>query len=355
MLKRLIISAVALVAALAVTPLRAEILEQVLVKVNGDILTKTEFEQLQVEMLRTRPELANAGPNSPQLQRAVSEATPDLILASVDDLLLIQRGRELGYSLGEEQFKSVLENIKRENRIETEEQFQQALKESGLTLAQLRTQIERRMFIDRVRQVEVMDRISVTEEEARAYYDAHRTEFVTPSEITLREIFIEVPQDDRGVNVAADDAARERAEEVRKRLLAGEPFARLAADFSAAASKANGGLIGPIKSDELAPALQEMINKLKLGDVTEVLRVPRGYQVLKLESRTDTRVRSFEDARSAISQAVAQQKSRGELLKYLERLREQATITWRNDELKKAYDVALERRRTQPAPAAATN
>jgi parvulin-like peptidyl-prolyl isomerase len=194
-----------------------------------------------------------------------------------------------------------------------------------------------------------MEKISVTEEESHAYYDAHRNEFTTPAEITLREIFIEVPQDSRGVNVAADDAAREKAEDVHRRALAGEPFAQLAADTSSAPSKANGGLVGPLKEEDLAPALQKQLAAMKVGDLSDVMRVARGYQVLKLESRSETKIRSFEDARDDISRRVADQKLRGELVKYLDRLRDQATIVWKNDELKKAYELALEQRAKAPA------
>jgi len=351
MLKRMIVVTAVL---LAIAPIRAEILEQVLVKVNGDIVTKTEFEQRQVQELRNKPALANVSPTSPELQKAIAEITPDLILDAVDKLLIVQRGRELGYAMGDEQFKSVLENIKKENRIETDEQFQQALRESGMSLADLRQEIERSMIVQRVQQADVMEKISVTEEESRTYYDAHRSEFTTPAEITLREIFIEVPQDDRGVNVAADEAARAKAEDVRHRLLAGEPFARMAAEVSAAPSKSNGGLVGPLKEQDLAQALQKQIAAMKVGDVGDVTRVPRGYQILKLESRSETKIRSFDDARDDISRRVADQKLRGEMLKYLDRLRAQATIVWKNDELKKAYEQALQKRgELQAAPPAA--
>ena len=125
-------------------------------------------------------------------------------------------------------------------------------------MADLRRNLERQMLVSQVQRVEIMDKISINDEEARAYYDQHRTEFTSPTEITLREILLEVPTSDRGVNVAQDDAVRASAEELRKRLLAGEPFPRLAGEHSAAASKANGGLIGPIHSDELAPQLRDL-------------------------------------------------------------------------------------------------
>jgi len=332
---------VVLLALLAAAPIGAEIIEQVLVNVNGDILTKTEFEQRQIAVLRTRPELGNVTPDSPELRKAISEVTPQLILDAVDELLLIQRGREMGLALGDEQFNSILDNIKKSNNLEDDAQFQAALKQEGMTMADLRRQLERQMLASEAQRRDVVDKISVTEAEAQAYYEAHTTEFTTPSELTLREIFIDVPVTDRGVNVAEDDAAKAEAEAIRKRLLAGEPFPQLAAEASDAPSKANGGLIGPIKRDELAEALQKMLDPMKVGDLTAVLRTPRGYQILKLESRTETKIRTFDEARSDISNKVGETKITGERMKYLERLRAQATITWRNDELKRAYEVAL--------------
>ena len=91
----------------------------------------------------------------------------------------------------------------------------------------------------------------------------------------------------------------------------------------------------------MPPRLQTLVDEMKVGDITEVIRTDRGYQILKLESRTDTQIRTFEEARDDISNKVGEEKLRGERLKYLEQLRGQATITWRNDELKKAYEQAL--------------
>src|SRR5262245_6013869 len=225
-----------------------------------------------------------------------------------------------------------------------------------MTLADLRRQLEKNMLETRVQQNEVMAKISVTEDEAHAYYDAHKAQFTTPSEMVLREILIAVPASDRGINVAQDDAAKAKAEDIRHRLMAGEPFARLAGEVSDAPSKANGGLIGPIKSDELAPALQAMLGKIKVGEVSDVIRTQRGYQLLALESRTEVKVKTFDEARQDISDRIAEEKRRAETQKYIERLRTSATITWHNDELKKAYEQALAERKKaldaeQAAPA----
>lgn len=338
-----------MLALLLAAPLGAEIFEQVLVKVNGEIITKSEFEQRQIAELRNRPELGNVTPNSPQLRAAINEITPDLILTAVDELLLIQRGKELGYTMGDEQFKSIVDNLKKQNNLEDDEKFQAALKQENMTMADLRRSFERNMLMTQVQRAEVNDKISVNEEEARAYYNENPRQFTTPSELTLRELLIEVPTSDRGVNVAQDEEAKAKADEIRKRLTAGEPFARLAADFSASSSKANGGLIGPINHDELDPRLQKVLDSLPVGAVTEPLRTQRGWQLLKVETKTETRVKTFEQARAEISSRVGERKRQKELLKYLDQLREQATVAWRNDDLKKAYEQALEKRRKQNA------
>lgn len=355
MLRARIAGIAGLAAALVVVaPLSAEIFEQVLVKVNGEIITKSDFEQRQVAELRNRPELNNVSPASPELRKAIQEVTPDLILTAVDELLLIQRGRELGYAMGNEQFNQIVGNIKKQNNLDDEQKFTAALKQEGLTMIDLRRNLERSMLVSQVQRAEVSDKISVNDEEAKAYYAEHSKDFTTPSELMLRELLVEVPTTNRGVNVAQDEEVKAKVEDLRKRLTAGEPFARLAADFSTAASKANGGLIGPLKHDELDPRLQKMLDSMSVGDVTEPLRTARGYQLLKVESRTDTKVKTFTEAHADISNKVAEQKRQVELLKYLDSLREQATVTWRNDELKKAYEVALEKRhKDRPAAAAA--
>src|SRR5687768_11037700 len=92
--------AVALLLALAAgLSAQSDNLEQILVKVNGDIITKGDLEQRQIAALRQAS--PNFRPNSDdELRKALAEATPDVIVNAVDELLLVQRGRELGYSLG---------------------------------------------------------------------------------------------------------------------------------------------------------------------------------------------------------------------------------------------------------------
>src|SRR5713101_2275895 len=161
-----------------VATVRGEIIEQILVKVNGEIFTKSDLEQRQVAVLRQKGQASDlkSDPNNVQLRKALDDVTPQIMVDAVDEMLIIQRGKELGYKLSDEQFKTVLENIRKDNKLDNEEQFQMALKQENLTLADLRRNIERQMITERVRQNEVFGKVAVNEEEARKYYDAHLRE-----------------------------------------------------------------------------------------------------------------------------------------------------------------------------------
>src|SRR5439155_23470775 len=120
---------------------------------------------------------------------------------AVSEMLMVQRGKELGYKLTDEQFKSIVDNIRKENKLDSDEKFKAALKQENMTEADLRRQIERNVLVSRVQQVEVFGKIGITEDEARVYYDTHLQEFTTPATVTLREILISVPNDGNTVNV----------------------------------------------------------------------------------------------------------------------------------------------------------
>jgi len=166
----------------------------------------------------------------------------------------------------------------------------------------------------------------------------------------MREILVTVPADARGINVAADEAAKARAEEIRTRVTAGKDnFEQLASQVSESPSKANGGLIGPLSMQDISPDLRKVVEAMKPGDVTELIRTSRGYQILKLESKTDAQTLSFEQAREQISERVFTDKRKVEYLKYLEKLRAQAIIEWKNPDVRRAFEEGLKQ---QAAPSA---
>jgi peptidyl-prolyl cis-trans isomerase SurA len=317
----------------------ADILEQILVKVNGEIFTKTDLEARQVAALRQKN--IQGDPTDELLKKELNQVTPQIMVDAVAEMLLMQRAKELGYRLSDEQFKLAIDNIKKEYKLDTEEKFQAALKQENMSISDLRRQFERQMLVQRVEQVEIFGKIAISEDEARKYYQEHIGEFTTPASVTMREVLVAVPNEGKGLSVAQDDAVRTKAEQLRARALAGDNFMKLAEESSDAPSRANAGLIGPLNMSDLSADLRKLIEPAKAGEITPLVRTARGYQFFKVETITSAETMPFEQAREQLNDRVFTGKRKDEFDKYLAKLKAQAIIEWKNADVKKAYEEGL--------------
>ena len=311
----------------------ARIIERILVKVNGEIITQSDLEDRQIGAIRARGVQPST---NAELFQLLAEVTPGVIANLVEELLLIQRGKELGYQLSDDQFRDFLDNLKAENGIETDEEFLDLLeRQEGMSLDDFRRLTERQMLASQVQSIEILNRVAITDVEAREYYEEHIDEFTEPASVTLREIIIAVPATG---GLMADQRARTRAAAVMERLAAGEDFEAVATEVSDASSARYGGLIGPFQLSEIAEAIQELIATMEVGGVSDLRRTPQGYQILLLEDLTDDAARPFEEVRNQISENVFNDRRLEEYAKYLDELREEAIIEWKSTELHEAYD-----------------
>jgi len=312
------------------------VVERVLVRVNGEIFTQSQLTRRQIEALRDLKQTANSN-----LEAEIVRLTPRLLVEAVDELLLVQQGRELGLVFSEAQFQSALENIKKQNKLD-DAGLKVALEQEGLTLEELRQNFENSYLMQGVQQREIGPSMTITLEEQRQYYKRNGDQFMTPLTVTLRELFVTVPtqtQNNQEVfSVAVDDAAKVKLEELRKRALAGEDFAELVKANSESATRASGGLVGPVNVEDLSPALTELVATLDLGGISEPVRTPRGYQIFRLEARSRPELRPFDEVRREIENAIRSERIGPETEKMLARLRTQAVIEWKDNALREMYE-----------------
>ena len=323
----------------------AVVFERILVKINGGLITQTDLEQAQINALRTRPLPPQT---DAELQRALQEITPDVLVNAVDQKLLVQRGRDMGYSLDDETFEELLEGIKVDNNMTDEELVVALRQEQDMSLAELRVVMEEQMIVGQLQQDQVLGRVSMTDVEAREYYDSNLEQYTQPATVMLREILVTVPADGGAFNVAQDNLARSRAESALARVRGGEPFEAVVAELSDGVSRANGGLIGPIALGDLAAEVRARIEAIEVGEVGDAARTPVGYQILKLESSTAAAPTPFEEVRDQIVNSVFNERRLEAFDRYLTTLRNDAIIEWNDDGLKALYEERLTRPRTPP-------
>ncbi len=316
------------------------VIEQVLVKVNGEILTQSDLENRQVNEIQIR---GYRPTTNAELLRILNEVTPEVIASQIDDLLMVQTARGLGFNFTDEVFDEFLTNARgvfrvpgQEKDFETNEEVLLAFEESeGISRIELRRQIEHQMLARQAMQIQILNKVNITDTEARAYYNENQDDYTTPATAALREILVGVPD---GASPSSEEEAKTVAQTTVARLRSGEDFAVLAAEVSDSPSKANGGRIGPLMVTEYAEPIQELISGLEVGDVAEPIRTGQGYQIVMLDMRVDAYVRPFEEVHADISSSVFGDRRNKAYNDLLKRLRSEAVMEWHSDELKAAYE-----------------
>lgn len=333
---------------LTVPPAHADVIERILLKVNGDPFMQTELEQRQLLMLRRQSgrecSLADLRTNPETRQRAAAVA-PGILSDVIDELLMLQRAGDLGYDVADADVDRVIESIKTENNIASKQQFDELLRREGVDLPMLRASLARQILIQQVRQSDVFRNIRIAEEEARAFHAARAEEFAVPAAVTFREIVVGVPpartEREARTTQAQRDAALIRFVAARDRVRNGADFASVARDFSEAPSAAAGGLVGPVGPSELPETARRVLSELGAGDVSEAVSIDGAYALLKLETWTDGETQPFEKIRDAVIARLTEERQHAELQTYLRRLRASAIIEWKSADLKSAYERHL--------------
>ncbi len=287
-------------------PARGEIIERVVAMVNGEIITLSEFQARQIaeaQAARVPPE---------RVQGFLRDNNARILQEAIDDLLLVQRAQDTGLRLPP--VDQYIEEIKKENKITSEEQFQAQLAQEGMTLDELKRNMGRNILRRQVLGRDLEPKVMVTDSEVKAEYDARKEEFSQPATVQLREILV---KGDDALARAGDLAAKARA---------GEDFATLARSHSAAPSKASGGELGKLARGDMNPDLEKVAFSLPAGAVSDPIPSGDGYRVLRVEARTEASVTPFDEVKDSIRRTLGEQRMNKEMVGYIANLREKAII-----------------------------
>jgi len=290
----------------------AEVIERVVAKVNGQIITLSDFQQRQI----TAAQAAHVEPAN--VAQFLRQNNAKILQDAVDEILILQKAEDQGLHMPPQAIDEVIASIKKDNNLTTEEQFQDALAREGLTLGELRSNIEHSYTRRMVLQRDIEPRIAVSEDELRAEYEKRKAEFTKPATVSLQEIL--VSEEEGGQALATAVVARARA---------GEDFQSLARNYSTAASKANGGDIGEIAEPDMDKALQKLASGLAVGTVSDPAAVSNGFRILKVTARTALSVTPFDAAKDKLRDEIMMSRFQKEYDTYMADLRKTAQIELR--------------------------
>jgi peptidyl-prolyl cis-trans isomerase SurA len=293
---------------------RGEVIEEIVAKVNDDIITRSDLQDSEQELLSDLYRQYTGK----ELDDRVKTAKAGLLINLIDRKILLHRAQRL-FDM-DKMGDNLLSNFREDRKIKSDDELKKMLDQDHMTIAELKKKLVEWTAPEQVLGYEVKDRVSVGDKEVEAFYTEHPEESEVPAVATLREIVLLAEGDKK-------QARRAEAERLRERVAApGADFEALAREFSEAGTKASGGLIADVKKGELAAQLEQVAFTLAPGQVSQVLDTPYGFHIIKVESRAEPQKRSLEDLRANLKEKLYKAKFEQAYNDFMKKARKEAEI-----------------------------
>jgi len=318
MLRRLVV----LVAAALPVAMAADVrvVEEIAAKVNGDIVTRGELEQNRKEI---EMQLRSEGMNGARLADAVKEYSSNALRDQIDQLLLVQKGKDLNINVDGE-INRRLADMQVATKLVDPDKFHDAIREQyGMPFEDFRDKMKRQLLAQRVIGQEVSYRITIPEAELQKYYEEHKTEFVRKEQVFLSQIVIST----EGKTPEQVAAAEKKAKDLSARAKKGEKFSDLARDNSDdTETNKNGGQLPPYQRGLMEPSIEAIVFKEAKGFVTDPIKIRNGFVVLRIDERYEAGQASFEEVKQDVQEKMAGPIMEPKVREFLTRLRQEAFL-----------------------------
>jgi parvulin-like peptidyl-prolyl isomerase len=305
-----------------------KIMEEIVCKVNGEIITRTELERDRGHVF---DDFRKQGLSGGRLEEAVNVRVKDLLRDRIDNLLLVSKGKELNLNVDSDVNKQVADIQRRavaqDKTLADPEKFQQFVREqTGQSYEDYKGDMKNSILTQRVVRDEVSGKIKFKREELQAYYDAHQKDYQRDERIFLRELLVAANPDNTSI-------AEKKAKDLVARARKGEKFPELVQANSDAATAQIGGFLDPAVKGQLRPDLEAMVWNQPKGYVTDPISLPGGFLILKVDDHQKAGLASLDEVENDVTERLFEPKMQPMLREYLTKLRQDAYL-----EIKSGYE-----------------
>jgi len=296
------------------------IVEEIVAKVNNDIITRGELQQTRQ---RIEMELRQDGLSGLKLQQEVKAKSADELRDQIDQLLLVQKAKDLNISVDAELTRRIAE-LQVQSKISDPDKFHEYVHEqTGRPFEDWKGDLKNSMLTQKVIGQEISSRINIPEADKRKYYEAHKSDYVRQEQVFLQQILISTEGKTPDQVAAAERKAKSLVVRARK----GEKFAELAATNSDDLETArSGGQLPPYKRGQLLKQIEDIVFKEKRGYITDPIKVANGFLILRIADRYEAGQATYEEVENEISERMAIPQLQPKVRTYLTKLREEAFL-----------------------------
>jgi len=313
-LRALLLCAAASAAVLSAT----ELVEGIVARVNDKLITQSEFDK---RLAATRQ-----GRNDPNTRIVVLE---DMI----KEKLLEERAKEMSVSASDEEIDAAVARVKAQYNLSTDQEFENALAQTGLTKDELKRQMRENITLQKVIGREVASRIDQSDDALRLEYERQKEKlYALPENARVSEIVLKFSPSDP----ADRQQAAERAEELRQRLTKGAPFADLAKEFSQGTTKDRGGDLGVVQKGELVESLDNGIFVNPPAEYPAPVVTSDSIHLFRVTERKAAGYRPFAEVKEDLKKRISDDLYEKRFTEYMEHLRREAYVKIYDPDLAKA-------------------
>lgn len=318
------------------------VVEEIVAKVNGEIITRSELGRSRRQI---EAELKQRGLKGSALEQAIKERETDILRDRIDQLLLVSRAKELSINVDSELSK-YLADIQLQNKIADQDKFQAWIREqSGESFEDFKADTRNSILTQRVIRQEVSDKLRIPKPEIQKYYEEHKKEFLREEKVYLRELLVSTENKD----AAGVAAAEKKAKDLVARLRKGEKFPELARDNSDSATAAQGGDLGGWKKGDLDSQIEKLIWDQPKNFVTDPIKRPNGFLILKVEEHQKAGQATIEEAEPEIMEILYRPLFQPKIREYLTHLRQDSFLEIREGYVDSAPAPGKDTRWSDPA------
>jgi len=303
-------------AAVAVDLHAGSVVEEIVARVNNQIITRSEYERSKQQ---SRQEAEQQDPVNGDKAFAAHEK--DVLRGLIDQQLLLERGKDLEINPDTEVVKR-LDEMRKQMNLGSMEELEEEARKQGISFEEYRQNLKNQIITQQVIGREIGSRMNLTKEDEMKFYETHKSELARPEEIRLSEILVGIKGEDPQAISAAQSTAEGMLAEIRK----GTSYEDVAKKSSEGPTAKRGGDLGYFARGKLAKQLEDITFAMKPGDVSEPIRPKQGFVMLKVVEHHQAGIPAFNEIEAKVQDALYMERMEPALRAYLTRLRENAYI-----------------------------
>ncbi len=300
---------------------KSVVVEEVIARVNNEVITRSDLEHARSELQQeAQQDCPKCTPE--EINQRVSAEEKNLLRDLIDNSLLVQRGKDMNVNVETEVVKR-LDEIRIQNSIASMEDLETQIDKSGVSFEDFKNNIRNQLLQQEVIRHEVGSKVILDHAQVQKYYDEHKSEFVRPEQVTLREIFVST----EGKSESEIPELRKKADGLLQRVKNGEDFGELAKHFSEGSTAKQSGDLGKFEHGQLAPNIEQAVFVLQRLQTTDVIPTKTGFLILQVGEHYAAGQQPEEKVDAEIQDRLYNEQLRPALRAYLETLRQDSYVS----------------------------